>query len=86
MKMKIRIVEERRKVPDFCIDVKLGQKRKGWTRVRFRSLERNDHGCQICDFSRTCNLHDPICAAIISEITVKGYYVTTPPHFCLCRV
>ena len=79
--MKIRIVEDERKVPDFCVDVKLGQKRKGWTRIRFKSLEMKDPGCKVCDFSKTCNHHDPICAAIISE-----YHVVTPPHFCLCRV
>ena len=85
--MKIRIINSEIKNRNICANIKFGQKRKGWIKVKFKELNINSaSGCQFCLFYRSCNrFNDPICAAIISEITASGIFIITPPHFCLCH-
>lgn len=81
--MEVRIIDGEKKI----IEVRIGQKRKGWIKVKFKKLDIPvGSGCQLCLFYLSCNrFHDSICGRIISEITVQGYFFATPPHFCLCR-
>ena len=84
--MEVKVIDIEKKI----VEVRIGQKRRGWIKVKFKELDLglvNASGCQLCLFYLSCSrFHDPICARIISEITAQGFFVSTPPHFCLCRL
>ena len=67
-------------------DIKFGQKRKGWTRVRIVSVPEFQNSCPGCVMRKVC--HDsPLCSKIITEIVNTGHIILfTPRHYRLCRV
>ena len=86
--MKIRMIDEGKLSSNICditFDIKFGQKRRGWTRVKIVSIPTSQNSCPGCVMRKVC--HDsPLCSKIITEIVSTGHILFTPKHYRLCRV
>lgn len=85
--MQVRIVDDERILSgcDITVDIKFGQKRKGWTKVRLISIPPSENSCPGCVIRRICH-GSPICSEIITEIIRKGYLLPNLQHYRICRV
>lgn len=64
--MKIKVIDEE------TVDIKFGQKRKGWVKVKLVSIPESQNSCPECVMRKVC--HDsPICSEIIAQVIIKGY-------------
>ena len=77
MKIKVKNVDKDRNM----IEVGRGKKRKSWIQVQVRKERIDISTCQNCAFSKICNLKNPMCNQIISEVISQGYFFHTPTHF-----
>ena len=87
-KMEIRVIDEGKVSSNICditFDIKFGQKRKGWVRVKLVSVPEYLNSCPWCVMRRVC--HDsPLCSEIITEIVSRGCILSIPQHYRLCRI
>ena len=74
--MEIRVIDK----GELIFDIKFGQKRKGWIKVKFVSVPGSQNSCPECVMRRVC-YDSPICSEIITFI--NGYL---PPNFQHYRI
>ena len=79
--MNVRIIDE----GELIFDIKFGQKKRGWTRVKIVSIPGSQNSCPGCVMRKVC--HDsPLCSEIITEVVSKGHILFTPQHYRLCQI
>lgn len=70
---------------DITFDIKFGQKRRGWIKVKLVSVPESQNSCPECVMRRVC--HDfSICSEIITQVIIKGYLLPSLQHYRICRI
>ena len=82
------MIDEKGLVSNICditFEIKFGQKRKGWVKVKLVSIPGSQNSCPGCVMRRVC--HDsPLCSKIITQIIIKGYLLPNFQYYRICRV
>ena len=79
--MSVKMIDE----GELIFDIKFGQKRKGWIKVKLVSIPESQNSCPGCVMRKVC-YDSPLCSKIITEIVSTGHILFTPRHYRLCRV
>ena len=86
--MNVRMIDEGKlssNIYDITFDIKFGQKRRGWTKVKLVSVPESQNSCPGCVMRKVC--HDsPICSEIITQVIIKGYLLPNLQHYRICRI
>ena len=86
--MKIRMIDEGKLSSNICditFDIKFGQKRRGWIKVKLVSVPESQNSCPGCVMRKVC--HDsPLCSEIITQVIIKGYLLPNLQHYRICRI